>query len=613
MDLQRTKEARRDAPATQEEGTELPLSTYNGNGHSQVSPKNDSLGRNRDTRKAKDSTNGARRPQKSEFYTQNAHQPSPALPPNPPKAAQSGLSPSSKTISIPSALGLGPRETKLLITTNKYPPVTKGTLSELDLPCIMANINLRMDANFERDLHFKPDLDGEKGRRKRRDAADYWDAMAAEISAYAYYAPCGIENNFERCFDGEGSRFEPRLPAMFETLQDVLKTLVPERDHPNIMQNLEVTLLMQQIQKGVLDMVGIAKWLAALLKTHCAPMRDEWADRMVRHISSGSQTQNAREIALGLQTLFAILEAMKLDVANHQIRAFRVLLVEDTIPFLQEYFKGKIEREEFQVASSRLWYQGIRERELRTMEDPTQTDGFWPLSLLFQGLSEFLLDFHNPVTFPETFTFDEERLWHLRIRLQNAINLEICWDIFKSYIHSQRRYLSAPTQTCATFRSRIGTLMEENEDCIRGSSRWLKNVRCIALEIARFACCGDATVPDDVIRPIEASVEWHLSNEQGLFQKLQDSLRAKLLETTLATAKRYLNMSPLAICEAQRNPSYIPSDQYNVERISTRLAHIGVLHWRVWAPLLYVRESVSPTDESIFPSESEVTYDRLPF
>ena len=99
---------------------------------------------------------------------------------------------------------------------------------------------------------------------------------------------------------------------MFKALQDVLKTLVPERDHPSVMQNLDVSLLMQQIRKGVLDMVGLANWLAALLKTHCAPMRDEWADRMVQEISLGSLSQNPREIVNGLKTLFCILEAMKL-------------------------------------------------------------------------------------------------------------------------------------------------------------------------------------------------------------------------------------------------------------------------------------------------------------
>ncbi|KAL4906490.1 hypothetical protein BDW74DRAFT_133446 [Aspergillus multicolor] len=618
MDLQKTKEARRrDAPGKQEEGSEGPLEPYNGKGHSKESPKANSLSRGSDSRNSNESAGGDRRQQK-EFYAQPANQSSPALAPSSSKASQCGHSPSSVAIDIPAALGLSLKETDLLIAANRYPPVTKGTLSELDLPCIMSNINLRMDANFDRDLHFKPDLDGEKGRKKRKDAADYWDAMATEIKVYAFCASCGVDDKPESHHD-ERPSFEPRLPGLFETLQDVLKTLVPERDHPNIMQNLEVPLLMQQIQKGVLDMVGIARWLAALLKTHCAPMRDEWADSMVKQITSGSQSQNAAEIVRGLQTLFAILEAMKLDVANHQIRAFRVLLIEDTIPFLQEYFRSKIAKGDFEVESSLLWYQDLKESQLRRMKEPAQTDSFWPLSLLFQGLSEFLLQFQSPDAFPDTFAFDAERLWQLRGGLQNAINLEICWYIFQLYIHSRKRYLHAPTQTYATFRSRIGTLMEETEDCIRGSSPWLKNVRYIALEIARLAadCCGDDNISDDIIGPIEGSLEWHLSNEHGLFQLFQSSLREKLLKATFNTAKRYLNMSPLAICEAQRPCAQTADQHYDIERIATRLAHIGVLHWRVWAPMLYVRESVPMTEESIFPSETDITmtitYDRLPF
>jgi hypothetical protein len=177
----------------------------------------------------------------------------------------------------------------------------------------MSNINLRMDANFDRDLHFKPDLDGEKGKRKKKEAADYWDSLALEIAIYSFRAATA-DISIEEVESTDGSRrtFDPRLPALFETLQDVIKTLVPERDHPTVMQNLEVPLLMQQIRKGVLDMLTLATWLAALLKTHCAPMRDEWADRMVEQIQEGSQSQDPREIVNGLQTLFSILEAMKL-------------------------------------------------------------------------------------------------------------------------------------------------------------------------------------------------------------------------------------------------------------------------------------------------------------
>ncbi|THC99879.1 hypothetical protein EYZ11_000691 [Aspergillus tanneri] len=597
MDLQKTKEARRDTPGKQEEGADCPLETYGGSSHSKDSPKNDSLD-HRDTNSTRGApnVNQRRRPANLTYDDEACQRGS-----GPPQMASSTSLSSKAMMNIPTALELGAKEQRLLASAKRHPPVTKSTLSELDLPCIMSNINLRMDANFDRDLHFKPDLDGEKGRRKRREATDYWEAMAVEISIYAYYASQGEDDGGQDAPVDQRQSFEPRLPAMFETLQDVLKTLVPERDHPSVMQNLEVALLMQQIQKGVLDMVGVAKWLAALLKTHCAPMRDEWADTMVEQISSGSRSQNSTEVVCGLQTLFAILEAMKLDVANHQIRAFRVLLIEDTIPFLQEYFRGKIERDNFRVESSRLWYLNLRERELRRMEKSAQTDSFWPISLLLRGISESLLQFRSPEAFPETFIFDSDRLWQLRACLQNLINLDICWFIFESYIHTQKRYLSAPAQTYATFRSRIGSLMEENEDCFRGSPQWLKNVRCIALEIARFACaacCCDAMVSDNVIAPIEAALEWHLSNEAGLFQFFQNSLREKLLAATFNSAKKYLTMSPLAICESQRGhpQSTVSQQHYDVERISMRLAHMGVLHWKVWAPILYVRESVSPTD-----------------
>ncbi|PYH93717.1 Tcp11-domain-containing protein [Aspergillus ellipticus CBS 707.79] len=601
MDLQKTKEARRDTPGKQEDETECPLEAYGGSGHAKELPKNDSLDHHRDANSNQDPAHARQRRQPGKF-TFHEDAPQTLFPSIP--AAVRPLTPSPQAMNVPTALNLSPREHRLLLAAKRYPPVTKSTLSELDLPCIMSNINLRMDANFDRDLHFKPDLDGEKGRRKRKEAADYWEAMAVEIAIYAFGATHERNNTGGDAPLDQRQTFEPRLPAMFETLQDVLKTLVPERDHPGVVQNLEVTLLMQQIQKGVLDMVGVATWLATLLKTHCAPMRDEWADQMVEQIRSGSELQNSIKIVGGLQTLFSILEAMKLDVANHQIRAFRVLLIEDTIPFLQEYFRGKIERDNFCVESSRLWYLDVRERELRRMEKPAHTEGFWPISVLFRGVSDFLLQFYTPDGFPETFVFDSDRLWQLRSCLQNLINLDICWFIFESYINAQKRYLSAPAQTYATFRTRIGSLMEENDECLRGSPLWLKNVRCIALEIARFACaacCRDATVSDEVIVPIETALEWHLSNESGLFQYFQNSLREKLLAATSATAKRYLNMSPLAICESQRNHPQTPMSQqhYDVERISMRLAHMGVLHWKVWAPILYVRESVSPSDVAI--------------
>jgi hypothetical protein len=310
---------------------------------------------------------------------------------------------------------------------------------------------------------------------------------------------------------------------------------------------------------------------------------------------------------------------------------------------LQEYFEGKLGRGSLEVEPARLWYLAARERARKEDEakgpDAIQSDDtFKPLEALFRGISDQLLQFNPPDKYPETFLFDTDRLWQLRSTIQNLINLEIAWYIFESYVHTQKRYLSARDETYSTFRSRIWSLMEdelgsdgrsasEDEDPdVRGSQRWLQNMRCIALEIARFACaacCLDVVVADEVIVPIEEALLWHLSNESELFRYFQNTMREKVLTATIASARRYLPLSPLAICESQRtapppstangparNPpsSAAPTpstsstssssqpmsaQQYDIERIGMRLGHIGVLHWRVWASLLYLRDEIA--------------------
>src|SRR2546423_13185946 len=92
----------------------------------------------------------------------------------------------------------------------------------------------------------------------------------------------------------------------------LLETLVPDRDHPKIVKSLDTALLMQQVEKGVLDIVRLLQWIADLLKSHCAPMRDESADEMASKIEEGCTKSNMEPIVDGLKKLFSFLEAMKL-------------------------------------------------------------------------------------------------------------------------------------------------------------------------------------------------------------------------------------------------------------------------------------------------------------
>lgn len=300
MDLQDTKESRK------EEGAEGPLEAF-GAGGSRSKEYNKKEARDPPNHDDRKSINTLHRRQPSFAYPHGQR----TTPTTATRARDP--SPSPEAVTIPQALGLGSRDLRLLRKALRAPPVTKKSLSELDLPCIMGNINLRTDVNFDRDLHFKPDSEGAKGIRKQKEANDYWNAVSSEIAVYSFRASC-TDATLKEIDEEIGDRhsFDPRLPTLFETLRDIIKTLVPEEDHASVMQNLDVPLLMQQINKGVLDMLSLATWLGTLLKRHCAPMRDEWADSMVEQVKTGSETQDPKIIANGLQLLFTILEAMKL-------------------------------------------------------------------------------------------------------------------------------------------------------------------------------------------------------------------------------------------------------------------------------------------------------------
>lgn len=195
-----------------------------------------------------------------------------------------------------------------------FPPITKQSLSELDIQSILTNIKLRHDINFDRDLSFRPNLDGTKGQEKLKATAKYWKALVAELELYVRIfqgSPALLDSEHANWPEVIGYA-ERRIPKMFETIRDVLKSLVPDSDHIRVDEHLDVPKLMQEIERGVCDLVRLAEWMANLLKEHCAPMRDELVDMMVEEVKMGVAKNSSERIVNGLRELLGILEAMKL-------------------------------------------------------------------------------------------------------------------------------------------------------------------------------------------------------------------------------------------------------------------------------------------------------------
>lgn len=305
------------------------------------------------------------------------------------------------------------------------PPVTKSTLSELDVTKIIHNPKLRHDINFDPELHFRPNTDGEKGRRKQEKAGLFWKALRDQLNLFIQQRDVFM-NRY-----GQGEEW--CLPLLLKSVKEIIQTLVPSKDRAYLDEGLNVELIMQQFSKGMADLEKLASWLSGVLKSHCAPMRDEWVDQMYNQLTDGNRNNDMEMLVGGMRSLLSVLEAMKLDVANHQIRCLRPILIEDTVHFEQRFFLKKIRDGKLDPMPARDWYADMALRYGQSASTSSQV--FGEMAVFMEAVSRMVLPSH-PEAFPDTLIFDEERMLKLRSDMLDTINLEICMRLYEEYENS---------------------------------------------------------------------------------------------------------------------------------------------------------------------------------
>jgi hypothetical protein len=533
------------------------------------------------------------------------------------------------------------------------PPVTRGTLSELDVSKILHNPKLRHDINFDPELHFRPNLDGEKGRRKQDRANQFWNTLRAELNEFIF--------DRHTFFDKHGDRNDWTLPALLKAVKDIIQTLVPQRDRQLLEEGLNVELLMQQFYKGMADLEKLALWLSRVLKSHCAPMRDEWVDTMYNQLSTGNSQNDMDLLVTGMRSLLSVLEAMKLDVANHQIRCLRPVLIEDTTHFEQKFFYKKIQSGKVDVSTAMRWYRDAEMMYLRSARQTSQT--FGEMGVFFEALSRLVLPSNADKRLPTTFLFDEERMAKLRSDAIDAVNLDICMRMYEDLEYHGRLtsmnifaqnsvdddaasmtdnfnfntppassrpsslVLSNAGSPCSSARSSLAVpayvasdnetkvqarevydslvaIMQSAPPASKQSARWMEMVSDVALQIFRYTKASK-----DMLPVFEAELKANLCNVSSqMYKEMEQKYHNRLmveLGNRVREFKAFSGLALFSVATGSRTQTNSHSgrdrdgdltlrdaqEEGGIEDVATRLAHLGILHWRVWAPLAYAGDS----------------------
>ncbi|CAI1908746.1 Protein sok1 [Saccharomyces pastorianus] len=358
-----------------------------------------------------------------------------------------------------------------------FPPINLQGLKEIDLQEILKNPQLRHDIIFDPLLQFRPNLDGERGNKKRQLADIYWNDVQNEIYVYS---------KKPEIFQYNRSRLVP----LFDTLRDVLLTIVPQKESPMINNVLDTELNIQELLKGSLIMSNLSGWLADLFKHHCAPMRDPWVDKMSNKFKEAERDSSLTRLIEGLRLVFQILETMKLDIANHQIRILRPALLSNAVEFEKQYFNTLIASKRVNLNTSLLWFdKKFNENvSMGLVNNPNLVTIPDVYKICIRSIINLLSCRKMVRDYPTPLSFDHARLILLRADIRQIVCILVCRLLFQQLVANDTSMNKATkeyvihTYTTKRLKTEIISIITDEH----GNCRWTKNTMSIAVHLCKI-------------------------------------------------------------------------------------------------------------------------------
>ncbi|KAJ2969717.1 hypothetical protein NQ176_g8526 [Zarea fungicola] len=522
------------------------------------------------------------------------------------------------------------------------PPITCALLLKLDLKLFIQRHRFRHEINFDPDLRLIPNLSGKEGKKRQDRAEKFWCALKTELARFLA--------NREQFYGPDGRFIDWTLPTLLKTVKEIILILIPQHDHQVLKDGLDTELVMQQLRHGVTDVEKLARWLSSLLKCHCDPVRHDSIDGMYELLSNGNSNSDPEELVKGMERLLGILEMMKLDDANYQLQNHRPAIIEGTILFEYKFFEEMIKSAEIDVSRAKQWY---RDAELQFA---TNRSHFGEMGVFFEAFTRLVLPSSADQCIPNTFCLDTDIIINLRDGILDVINLEVCWRLFQDLQRSHRRsrgHLPTPALDAATSRScsltidfNFNTRLEAGQspsldfcavDCganstdsaptppayratmrnefsegnrafysplvsllesaapgLHGSARWQSMSSKIALQIFRHI-----EAPKTRLVDLEKELALNTCNtESPLYREVEKSFHRRLLAVLGTRVRKCRSMSCFALFSAWKQRKKVLRRHNVIKYIAFRLAHLGIVHWRIWSKLAYTTEDSTDQNEA---------------
>ena len=251
-------------------------------------------------------------------------------------------------------------------------------------------------------------------------------------------------------------------------------------------------------------------------------------------------------------------------------------MLDSTVAFEQSDFLDRIENG-WDPSEARTWL--ASERQSRSIPSGTST--------ILPAVTSMIV--YDDDYLPPTFTLDYARLRSLQTQFQNLIDRAACLRTFEAVLRRLGCNAPIPRPFNNDLFARISTLAIDQPD----RSEQVVN---IALEVVSraYKVCKIRHLPSSAdLEFAERHLQQNYERTNDNFSDLERLLGDQLLHLTEQEISIIGNFSPVQIVNHYQPQSSSKSSATPVTiesellGISQKIAHITVLHWRVWAPLIY--------------------------
>lgn len=256
-------------------------------------------------------------------------------------------------------------------------------------------------------------------------------------------------------------------------------------------------------------------------------------------------------------------------------------MIDDTVHFEQKTFLQSIANG-LECSDARRWLDSGHRLELDVANSQSS------LPNVVRGILELISD-DRPRPWPPSLMYDHNRLMALKIELHKVLYRRACFRSFDAILRSLGRRASLLPEVYERLWARIEAVLEIE---FVGQSLTIGN-RNSRLEITREACriCNIGGLPHDSLLRF---AEWHIyscvDSQSHHSRLLRNDIGQRLSGMVEAEVQHLKDMTPLEMLNyGSQRPQDQSIDQESkwLSSIARRLAHISVLHWRIWAPILY--------------------------